>query len=146
VTEVPDISATMAWPGFRDEAVKLGLRASLSIPLIAGRGTPVAALNLYSHDSVAMGPLSRAVESVYGMERGGQPVASQELGAGAKSLLAGLTGAIAVQAIVQQAIGVLIAVSASTADEAYDSLCRRAVDTGVGLPQAAARVVAGQRW
>jgi hypothetical protein len=40
----------MAWPGFRDTARQLGLRASVSIPLIAGSGTPIAALNLYAHD------------------------------------------------------------------------------------------------
>ncbi len=144
-TKVPEISATMAWPGFRDTALTLGLRASLSVPLFAGRGTPVAALNLYSHDPTAMRPLSQAVESVYGLLGSGQPVASRDLGSGAQSLLAGLTGAFAVRAIVQQAIGVLIAVTASTADQAYDVLCLRAADTGVALPQAAARVIAGRR-
>jgi hypothetical protein len=37
---VPDIAATMVWPGFRDQAVKIGLRASVSIPLYAGSGAP----------------------------------------------------------------------------------------------------------
>jgi hypothetical protein len=144
-TKVPDISATMAWPGFRDTALTLGLRASLSVPLFAGRGAPVAARNLYSHDPTAMRPLSRAVESVYGLQGSGEPVASRDLGSGGKSLLAGLTGAFTVRAIVQQAIGALIAVTASTADQAYEALCLRAMDTGVALPQAAARVIAGRR-
>jgi GAF domain/ANTAR domain len=147
VTEVPDISATMAWPGFRDTASALGLRASLSIPLFAARGTAIAALNLYSHDPAAMRPLSRIVESVYGLdETDPPPEPSRNLGAGAKSLLAGLTGAFAVRAILQQAIGVLMAETAASADQAYDALCRRAVDTGIALPQAASRVITGQRW
>jgi hypothetical protein len=146
MTEVPDISATMAWPGFRDTASTLGLRASLSVPLFAGRGTPIAALNLYSHDPAAMRPLSRVVGSVYGLdETDPAPEPSRHRDAGAKSLLAGLTGAFAVRAIVQQAIGVLIAETAYTADDAYDALCRRAADTGFALPQAAARVIAGRR-
>ncbi len=37
----------MRWPGFRDTAYRLGLHTSLSIPLFAGRGEPIAALNLY---------------------------------------------------------------------------------------------------
>src|SRR5215212_3921596 len=41
---VPDIAATMAWPGFRDQAFTMGLRASLSVPLFAGSGEPVAVL------------------------------------------------------------------------------------------------------
>jgi hypothetical protein len=92
MTEVPDISATMAWPGFRDTASTLGLRASLSVPLFAGRGTPIAALNLYSHDPAAMRPLSRVVGSVYGLdETDPAPEPSRHRDAGAKSLLAGLT-------------------------------------------------------
>jgi hypothetical protein len=42
---VPDVAATMRWPGFRDSAYRLGITASLSIPLFAGRGTAMAALN-----------------------------------------------------------------------------------------------------
>ena len=51
----------MAWPGFRDTAWRLGLRASLSIPLFAASGTPIAALNLYAHDAEPMAALTRRV-------------------------------------------------------------------------------------
>jgi hypothetical protein len=146
VTEVPDISATMAWPGFRETALELGLKASLSIPLFAGRGTPVAALNLYSRQPSAMRSLTVAVESVFFLEEREQPVAGQPLDDGAKNLVAGLTGAFAVRALVQQAIGVIMALTAYGPDQAYGTLCVQAVETDVALPQAAARVVSGQRW
>src|SRR5918997_691103 len=58
---VPDVAATMRWPGFRDTAYRLGVRASLSIPLFAGRGTALAALNLYGRHPAALAPLTAAV-------------------------------------------------------------------------------------
>ena len=51
---VPDIAATMRWPGFRDTAYRLGSHTSLSIPLFTGSGEPIAALNLYGRDPITM--------------------------------------------------------------------------------------------
>ena len=61
----------MTWPRFRDVAAGLGLQASLSIPLSAGRGDVVAALNLYGHDMIAMATLGSRVLSLYVVE--GEP-------------------------------------------------------------------------
>ncbi len=60
-----DICATMSWPGFREAAERMGLKASLSIPLFAGSGTTIAALNLYSHDLPAMLALDAWVITIY---------------------------------------------------------------------------------
>jgi hypothetical protein len=62
---VPDVAATMRWPGFRDSAYRLGTRASLSIPLFAGRGTAMAAINLYGRGPAALAPLTAAVWARY---------------------------------------------------------------------------------
>src|SRR4051794_26700384 len=62
---VPDIAATVQWPHFHEEAPRLGLHASVSVPLYAGRGEPIAALNLYGHDSAAMAPLIDAICAVH---------------------------------------------------------------------------------
>ncbi len=146
VPDISDVSATMAWPGFRQAAVSLGLQASLSLPLFAGRGTPVASLNLYSHHSSAMRPLSAAVRSIFGEEQGGPPGAGGNLDAGEKGLVAGLTGAFAVRAIVQQAIGVITAGNTFDREQAYEALCRSATGTHIALPQVAARVISGRPW
>jgi hypothetical protein len=142
---VSDISATMSWPGFRDTAMKLGLRASLSIPLFAGRGTPLAALNLYSHDAAAMRALTAAVRSVYDV---GHKIAAVEdrLDAGGSELMAGLTGAFAVRAILQQALGVTMSLTGSGPDEAYAALRLRAAEDRIALTEAAGRLISGQRW
>src|SRR3954470_23160518 len=42
---VPDIDAAVRWPGFHQAALRMGLHASVSVPLHAGRGEPIAGLN-----------------------------------------------------------------------------------------------------
>jgi hypothetical protein len=138
---VPDIAATMAWPGFRDQAFKIGLRASVSVPLFAGSGEPVAVLNLYAHDAAAMAPLTEAVWNVYkpNPAAGGRAVADLEPGAG--ELMAGLAEAFAVRATIQQAVGVIMARQAVGAFDAYLSLRSRAVETGSSLTTTAAALI-----
>jgi hypothetical protein len=138
---IPDIAATMAWPGFRDQAVKLGLRASVSVPLFAGSGEPVAVLNLYGHDGAAMAPLTESVWDVYkpNPPAGGGAVAGLE--PGAAELLAGLAEAFAVRATIQQAVGVIMARQGVGALDAYLSLRARAAETGSSLTTTAAELI-----
>jgi hypothetical protein len=142
-TSVPRIEATMIWPGFRDAAYRLGLRSSLSIPLFAGRGLPVAALNLYGHDPAAMAPLSAAVLAAYdeGPE-GRTPGPREDLCPGCQELIAGLVGAFAIRATIQQAIGMIIAERRTNADLAYALLRSQAAATAGSLIRAATAVVA----
>jgi hypothetical protein len=137
---VLDIAATMVWPGFRDHAVKIGLRASMSLPLYAGSGTPVAVLNLYSHDATAMAALTEALWTVYkpGSVAGGQAV---DLEPGALELMAGLVKVFAIRATIQQAVGVIMAWEAVGALDAYLSLRARAAEAGSSLTAAAAAVI-----
>jgi GAF domain-containing protein/ANTAR domain-containing protein len=134
---VPDIGAVIRWPGFRDAAYRMGLRASLSIPLVAGSGTTVAALNLYGRDIDAMAPLTEAVLAVYT----GEPP-RDSLDPGSRELVIGLSEAQAVCAVIQRAIGVLIGRDRSTATEAYDHLRVRAASNGETLSGTAAAVLA----
>jgi hypothetical protein len=138
---VPDITATMAWPGFRDQAFKIGLRASVSVPLFAGSGEPVAVLNLYAHDAAAMAPLTEAVWKVYQPHpatRGGELA---DLDPGAAELMAGLAEAFAVRATIQQAVGVIMARQGVGAFDAYLGLRARAAETGSSLTTTAAALI-----
>jgi hypothetical protein len=78
---VPDIAATMDWPGFHEVAPALGLRASISVPLHNGRGTPIAVLNLYGRDDAAMEPLIIGMAKLYATSR------ELDLGAAAAAVL-----------------------------------------------------------
>lgn len=139
---VGDITATMAWPGFRDVAFRLGLRASLSVPLFAGSGVPVAVLNLYGHDPTTMTPLTAQVWTVYEPYRAAGAKPPPPLDPGGEQLVAGLTEAFAVRAVIQQAIGVMMAGGNRTPDDAYLVLRVRAADTGSSLTEAATTVIA----
>jgi hypothetical protein len=141
---VPDIAATMTWPRFRETAVELGLHASLSVPLFAGRGTPIAALNLYGRRPEEMRSLIQAVLSVF--EDGGGHGDVSGLDAGTRELVAGLTGAFAVRSVIQQAMGVVMSVSGYGPHGAYLALCSRAVEAGAPLAEIARRLTSGQRW
>jgi hypothetical protein len=142
---VPEIAATMTWPRFRHIAAELGLQSSLSLPLFAGRGVPVAALNLYSHQPAQMRGLTDAVWSVYegyGEGTGGL----DDLEDGGQELIAGLAGAFAVRSTIQQAMGVVMSVIGHGPHDAYTALCERAAEAGVPLTELAGRLTSGQRW
>ena len=90
---VPDVTATMIWPGFRDKALNLGLHASVSVPLLTADGASVAVLNLHGRDAAAMAPLIAAVWALYHPERP-LPAPARPLDPGGAELLAGLTAAL----------------------------------------------------
>jgi len=143
-TAVPEVATTMAWPGFRAAAEQMGLHGSLSVPLFAGRGTDVAALNLYSRDVSAMAPLSarvRAVYDPYGTAGQDQPL----LDAGSERFVAGLAAAFAVRATIQQAIGAMMARGKLDEDRAYLMLRVRAAEENVPLVEIARTVLAEYR-
>ncbi|GIF45271.1 GAF and ANTAR domain-containing protein [Actinoplanes xinjiangensis] len=138
---VPDIAATMSWPGFYRSAHELGLHASLSIPLFAGSGVPIAVLNLYGRDTATMAPLIAGVRTVY---TGRPPPTGNQPGmdTGAHQLLTGLAQALTVRATIQQAIGVLMARNERNAAETYRQLRLRAAETGDSLIDTATALLA----
>jgi GAF domain len=133
---VSDIAATMTWPGFRDQAIKIGLRASVSLPLYAGSGAPVAVLNLYGRNATAMAALTEAVLAAYKPDR--EAVNPEP---GARELMAGLARVLAIRATIQQAVGVIMGREGVGALDAYLSLCVRAAETGSSLTMTAAAVI-----
>jgi hypothetical protein len=139
---VPDIAATMRWPGFRDQADGMGLRASVSVPLFAGSGTPVAVLNLYSYDSAAMSPVIAEVWRIFSAETtAAGSHRTERLEAGAAEFVAGLAEAFAVRATIQQAVGVIMAQQGIGSLDAYLILRDRAAETGSSLATTASAVL-----
>jgi hypothetical protein len=141
---VRDASTTMRWPGFRDAARRMGLRASVSIPVFTGSGAAVAALNLYGRATAAMAPLIVGVCAVYDPDR---PMSFDDLGLppldpGGEDLLAGFAEALEVRATIQLALGCIMA-RTGTAQDAYVDLRLRAVETGASLLDAANAVIIG---
>ncbi|MEU4625458.1 response regulator [Actinoplanes sp. NPDC023801] len=142
---VDAIATTMTWPGFRDTAVKLGLQASVSIPLITGSGATLAVLNLHGRDAAAMAPLIIGVWAVYDPDRpmpAGTSDPMPALEAGAEELLTGFARALEVRATIQCAIALIINRANATAANAYLRLRAHAAATGTSLSTAASTLIA----
>src|SRR4051812_17379641 len=133
LVDVPDVAAVMAWPGFRDTAWQLGLRASLSIPLFAASGAPIAALNLYAHHPEPMAPLTRRVWAAYDTSSHADNARLPTLPTGSQQLLTGITAAFHIRDLIQQALGVIMARQQVTAETAYLILRTTAADTGATM-------------
>ncbi|MEV6494864.1 GAF domain-containing protein [Actinoplanes sp. NPDC051633] len=100
---VPDIAATITWPSFRDAATSFGMKTSLSIPLFAGSGTTIAALNLYSRRTGSLSALTIGVWAAY------EPDSADRwdhdaLEPGGRELVEGLIGAMALRAKIRRAV------------------------------------------
>jgi hypothetical protein len=115
----------------------------VSIPLFAGSGAAIAALNLYGRDATAMAPLIAGVWAVYDPDRPlpAERVDLQPLDPGGEELLAGFAEAMTVRGTIQLALGVIMGHESITAGDAYVRLRLQAADTGVSLLTAATGVI-----
>jgi hypothetical protein len=141
---VPDIAAAIEWPGFHEEAPRLGLHASLSLPLYAGRGEPIAVLNLYGHDSAAMAPLIGQIDALQGHTFGetGDLENLARSDEGGRDLVTGYGEALTIRATIRLALNLIKNDNQCAAVDAYLSLCLRAAAADTDLAEAAALVVA----
>jgi hypothetical protein len=140
---VPDIDTTVQWPGFHEAAPRMGLHASVSVPLYAGRGDAIAVLNVYGHDRVAMTPLIAGICSMHGNtgEEADDETLLSALDPGGRELVTGYAGALSVRATIRLAIELIRADNRCGADDAYLSLCISAGEAGTDLAEAATRLL-----
>ncbi|MET0416993.1 MAG: GAF domain-containing protein [Actinoplanes sp.] len=140
---VPAIDTTVQWPSFHETAPRLGLHASASVPLFAGRGEPIAALNVYSPDRFAMEPLIAGIRAVHGHPS--EPIRYEEhlamLDPGGRELITGYAEALSIRATIRLALEMIKAGHRCSATDAYLSLCLRAGDAGTNLAEAAATLI-----
>lgn len=142
-TSVPRIDRTVRWPHFRATALRLGLCASLSVPLFAGRGRTIAALNLYGHDVQAMAPLSGAVLTAFDDPDAKSAARGRDgLAPGSRELVDGLIGAFGVRTRIQRALGVIMGTENVDADVAYTILRSDAAGASRSLAAEADSVLA----
>lgn len=140
---VPDIDQMVEWPGFHLAAPRLGLHASVSVPLFAGRGDPIAVLNLYGYDRDAMAPVIAGVCAVHG-HSGEQPQGEEDLAGldpGGRELVFGYAESLRVRATIQLAIELIRTRNRCGTDDAYLSLCIQAGAAGADLADTAAALI-----
>ncbi|AGL16762.1 GAF and ANTAR domain-containing protein [Actinoplanes sp. N902-109] len=146
-TVAPDLTTTMRWPAFAAAARRYGLTASMSAPLYTGSGECVAVLNMHGRDLDSMTPVIHGVWLIYHPSRplvsSRQP--SPPLDDGGQELLAGLSQAVAVRTVIQQAIHLVMARDDCSARDAYLRLLADAAATGQSLLGAAAHEAANEQ-
>jgi hypothetical protein len=140
---VPDIDTTLQWPGFHEAAPRMGLHASVSVPLFAGRGDAIAALNVYSHDRAAMGPLIAGISMVHGSPGQEAPDGGQLSipDAGGRELVVGYAEAFRIRNTIRLAVELIRIDNRCSTEDAYLSLCIRAGEAGTDLAAAATTLI-----
>lgn len=136
---IDDMTSHRRWPRFSRQAVSLGIRSSLSLPLIAD-GVPVGALNLYARRPHAFGPAeTKRAEEFAGHASGALALALRM--ANCADLNDQLRSSIVSRAVIDQALGVIMATERCAQDEAFALLRTVSQNTNVKLRELATTIV-----
>lgn len=139
LVRVDDLAAEPRWPRFTAAAAKHGVRACLSLPLIAQDAT-VGALNFYAVDSGVFGD-----DETRRAEKFADPAAGA-LALGLRlvtysDLVEQLRTSLASRAVIDQAMGVIMAQERCTQDKAFAALRAASQNRNVKLRDIAREVV-----
>jgi GAF domain-containing protein len=141
VASVEDTAQRGRWAEFAARAVAAGVGSSLSVPLTVG-DRPVGALNLYAPGAGAFGETRlRRARGVAGAVSGVLALAASR--AEQARQVGDLRAALGARAVIDQAIGVVMAQQRCTTDEAFDILRRASQRRNVKLRDVAADIVTG---
>lgn len=136
---IDDMPTHGRWPRFERRAASLGIRSSLSLPLIAD-GAPVGALNLYSKQPNAFGEAeTRRAEKFAGHASGALTLALRM--ASCSDLNDQLRSSIVSRAVIDQAVGVIMAKERCPQDRAFALLRTASQNTNVKLRDLAVTIV-----
>jgi hypothetical protein len=146
VTAVTDTATTMQWPGFRETAVNLGLRSSLSIPLFTASGVPSIGLNIYSYRPAALAALGVMVENELHLRPAGitsiPPSSYTLLDDGGQEMLRGMSCAMEIRNLIQRAVGVVMERDRTDAGRGYVALRVEAAEAGLSILEQAEALTA----
>jgi GAF domain-containing protein len=127
------------WPQFARSAQAAGVASYLSCPLFLDEQF-AGSLNLYSAEGHGFGELDEAVLRLY-VTAASQAIAGARRYARARRVAGQLREALSSRAVIDQAMGVLMATRGMTAEEALTELSRQSQNTNVKLRDLAARLV-----
>ena len=139
VVSVPDTAGEPRWAGFEVQAAAHGVGSSLSIPLIA-EDRQIGALNLYAPVAEAFGPAElRRAEGFAATASGALALGVRQ--AEQADLTEQLRAALASRAVIDQALGIIMAQERCTAARAFDILRAASQNRNVKLRDIAREVV-----
>lgn len=136
---VDDVLDEDRWQAFAGAAAAAGVRSSLSIPLAVGDET-WGSLNLYAADPRAFDGVHDILRDVAG-SRSGRLVTNADLGFETRRYARSAPEALRHGAVVNRAVGLLMAEYGTDADDARERLEHVAARSGVDLLDAALSVL-----
>ena len=108
------------WPRFGPRAGRLGVHSVLSLPLLTPDGV-FGAMNVYAHGKDAFDEQAVRIGELFAVPAA-IAVQNAQVLAATKRLAARLQAAVTSQAIIDQAVGILMSRSGNNADQAFDRL------------------------
>jgi GAF domain-containing protein len=137
---IDDVSTETRWPQWCDAAGELGVRAMLSVPLVAG-GTSLGAIKVYSGAVNAYEEHEEQLLTLFAQQAGILLLNTQTL-ADARKLSTDLTHALGNRDIIGQAKGVLLAQGAADEDAAFAMLVSASQRSQTKLHEVARQLIA----
>lgn len=108
------------WPAFGSRVARLNVHSALSLPLITPEGV-VGAMNIYAHPKNAFSERAFELGQLYAVPAA-IAVQNARVLAQAQRLAEQLQSALSTRTAIDQAIGIMMSRSGSSADEAFDRL------------------------
>lgn len=139
VVRIDDTSGEARWSGFSMRAAARGIRCTLSLPLTAD-GRHIGALNLYATVAAAFGPdETRRAEGLAANAAGALALAVRQ--AASTALTSQLRASLASRAVIDQALGVIMAQERCAQAQAFAILRAASQNRNVKLRDIAAQIV-----
>lgn len=140
VVDLTDTSSEDRWPEYVPGAIGLGLRCSLSLPLTVG-GETFGAMNVYGFEGPRLfGEDQRRRLEIFAAQAAGTLRVIRRLTRDAR-LLAQLEQALGSRTVIDQAMGIIMALQRCTAGVAFDLLRKESQTTHRRLADVAADLV-----
>jgi GAF domain-containing protein len=136
---IDDVATHGRWPRFAKRAASLGIRSSLSLPLVAD-GQPVGALNLYSRKPGAFGEAETRRAEKFARHASGALTLALRM-ASCTDLNEQLRSSLVSRAVIDQAVGVIMATEHCPQDKAFALLRTASQNTNVKLRDLAVTIV-----
>ena len=136
---IDDTVISQQWPRFCRQAAELGIRSCYALPLMVD-GEPVGALILYSRQQAAFGPEETARADRFAKDASGALTLALRM-ASCTDLNEQLRSSIGSRAVIDQALGVIMATEHVAQDRALALLRSVSQNTNVRLRDLAASIV-----
>jgi GAF domain-containing protein len=139
LVRIEDTADAAQWPKFEGQAATQGIRSCLALPLIAD-GKPVGALNLYARTAAAFGTAETRRAENFAENASGALALALRLASYA-ALTDQMRSSLASRAVIDQAIGVIMAQERCTQARAFAMLRTASQNGNVKLRDIATAIV-----